>query len=140
MFDPCRLCEFVRNIWTIVIVFVLCGYIGKGIYLFGGKDDVVLANELKNPAFYRPDGTFIIMGVTLFVLLIIATMLLKVLFTQVLKCSKGACFCLFSKVICRCCFDEEKAIISEGTKYSKLDKHEMADIIIGDDNDTSKSS
>jgi hypothetical protein len=127
------LCDFVKNICITVMAFVLCGYIGKGIYLFGGQDDVVLNDELKKPSFYTPDGTFIIMGIVLFVLVLVVLTLIKVLCNQTVKCSKGACFCLFSQVFCRCCFDESELTIEGEPKYNKLKEHEMADLIIDDD-------
>jgi hypothetical protein len=75
--DFCGCCGPIRKAWTLLVVFTVCGYVGKGVYVFGGKPDVNLSHELSKSEFYTPDGYFWVFGFLFTIILLGLAALLK---------------------------------------------------------------
>ena len=102
--DPCGVCKLVRWIFTIAIIFVVCGYLGKGVYLYGGAagdlDGKSLTANMKEDHFWAPDGLFFFFGLAFGLTLLVFLLVLRSCTTRFSKMLKRAC-CL------GWCFDED---------------------------------
>ncbi len=91
LLDPCKICEFIKNIFYFLIAVFVFGYIGKGIYMFNGVVGVNLSYELSRPSFYIPNGIFWLFGLCGVLIILTAFGVLRCILKLTCNITNRAC-------------------------------------------------
>jgi hypothetical protein len=61
--DPCGVLKFSKYVFWTLALFVVCGYIGKGLYEIDSTSDV--NSELRKSSFYTPNAIFFVSAIVI---------------------------------------------------------------------------
>ena len=94
--NPFKICEFFCGILFLIVIFVVGGYFGKGLYLELNQINVESTfNLVRDSNFYIPDGYFWVFGtITIFILLVLYC-LSKTLLHLISSGMKKMCISIF---------------------------------------------
>ena len=135
LFDPCAICQLVNVIICGLLLFVIGGYVGKGIYLYSGKEDINALDVIRNREFFVPDGTFFMSGFIIIIVLFAVGALLRAIFLMLKKCVRYIC----CRMCCRCsCGDIEEGNEKRNNSREKS-KNALYKGLINDDDDSDDS-
>jgi polyferredoxin len=102
----CKILTFISCTICFLIIIIIGGYIGKGLYLYSGKNATDLAVVLTSSEFYVPDLTFWCIGIG-FALVIL------IVFTA-LYCIAVCIFNAFKDI---CCYDSQPVTRKDFKEY-----------------------
>jgi hypothetical protein len=110
--------EFARSLFAAALLFVIGGYVGKGLYLYENKGSITAADVLTDKSFFVPDMYFWVFGATFLILLYLAFGLLRAILLLLHKAFKY----IMWRICCRGCADEaEQEMKTVGDKrYQSL--------------------
>lgn len=101
--NPMKLCQFGCTIVCILILLVVGGYVGKGIYIQDNNPNETTYSMIRDSSFYAPDFIFWVAGISFVVALFGLLAILQIILSLMFKGMKR----FFLWVICFPCCEND---------------------------------